>query len=190
MNLKLCRKFFNKGIVQNGHFKLSSGKHSDVYCQISKLFEDPELAKEIIDDIIDSHDLDSLKIDKIVSPAMGGILPGYEMARQLGTDHCFCERVNGKFELRRGFQVFEGENIAIVEDVITTGKSYKEIIELLKPFKANIVAIGCIVDRCQYENEEIKFSYLKLNPLLFEESECELCKQNITLITPGSRFLI
>ena len=109
--------------IQKGHFILSSGLHSDTYIQCAQVFSRPELAASLCKDIVTKiKNIIDVKIDYVVAPAMGGVIIGYEIARQLGVKSIFCERVNGKFEFRRGFNLNPSDNVLIVEDVITTGK--------------------------------------------------------------------
>ena len=124
-------KIFEKtGGILKGHFILTSGRYSDTYMQCAKLFVDPKASELLCKSLAEK--LDGEKIDLVISPAVGGILMGYEMARQLGVNNIFAERENGAMTLRRGFALPENANVLVVEDVVTTGGSVKEVIELVK----------------------------------------------------------
>lgn len=130
-----------------GHFILSSGLHSPFYIQCAKIFEQPWKVDHIIDPLVEKIKLKELDIDKIVSPAFGGIFFGYEIARRLQLTNYFAERVEGEFQLRRSFAVNPGEKILVTEDVVTTGKSAMEVVELLRSRGARPVAVVCIANR-------------------------------------------
>ena len=117
-----------------GHFVLSSGLHSSKYIQCAKLLSFPHLAKNICLSLSNKIKKNYKKIDLILSPAMGGIIIGYEMGRLIKKETIFCERVNNKFVLRRGFRIKKNSRVLIVEDVITTGKSSLECVELIKKY--------------------------------------------------------
>ena len=130
-----------------GHFILSSGLHSNLYVQCAKLFSHPKQAEIICASLTEKITNSFNKIDIVLSPALGGIVVGYEIGRQLNVKTIFAERVDGKLTLRRGFSIIRGSNILIVEDVITTGKSVLECSELVKINKANLIGYACIIDR-------------------------------------------
>ncbi|VWL85512.1 orotate phosphoribosyltransferase [Oceanivirga miroungae] len=173
--------------ILEGHFLLSSKRHSNRYIQCAKLTTDPNKTK-IVADIL-AKKLKDLKIDKLVGPAMGGIIISYELARSLNVKAMFTERVDNKMTLRRGFSVEKGEKILIVEDVVTTAKSSLETISVLENLGADIVGIASIIDR----RTEIKnigyniYSALKLNVENYDELDCELCKNKVEIYKPGSR---
>lgn len=171
----------------NGHFLLSSGKHSNGYVQCAKLLQYPDIAQKAVGELIPQ--LKDLKIDKVVGPAMGGIVIAYEVGRQLGVPAVFTERVNNKMEFRRGFNVAPQENILIVEDVVTTGKSALEAVETVKELGGNVVAIACLVDRGESTFEYPLFSSAKVNVETFQPDDCPLCKENVPLVQLGSRKL-
>lgn len=166
-----------------GHFLLTSGKHSDRYVQCAKVLRYPDKAEKILKPVADR--LRELNIDLLVGPAMGGIIVAYELGRQLGVEAIFTERVDGKMELRRGFEVKEGQNIVICEDVVTTAKSSMEVKELLESMGGKVVAIASIIDRSNVDIDVI--SALKLEIEAYDQEECPLCKQGIPYIKPGSR---
>ena len=139
-----------------GHFVLSSGLHSSKYIQCAKLLSFPFLAKYICSSLSKKINKKFKRIDIILSPAMGGIIIGYEIGKLLKKETIFCERVNGKFNLRRGFKIKKGSNVLIVEDVITTGKSSLECVKLINKAKAKLVGFACIIDRSNKKDLKIK----------------------------------
>ena len=134
-----------------GHFVLSSGLHSKHYLQCARIMMDPrrseKLCKALIAKIHTETGLRLDKLDRFVSPAMGGILVGYELGRQIGISSVFLERVEGNLKLRRGFDIPKGGNCLIVEDIITTGKSAKETITAVEDLGGNVVGVTCLIDR-------------------------------------------
>jgi orotate phosphoribosyltransferase len=195
----LITLFKQHNALLEGHFLLSSGLHSDKYIQCALVLQYPELAEKIamllFEEIKKQSDLWQ-KINVVISPALGGIIIGQEMARVIKTlsgtnvKAIFTERdVNGTMVLRRGFSINEKDNILIVEDVVTTGKSTNEVIDVVKKYNGNILAIASIINR---GNVEKIFSYpyfyiTKVEINNFEPQNCPLCKQNIELVKPGSR---
>jgi orotate phosphoribosyltransferase len=181
-----------------GHFLLSSGRHSDKYFQCAKLLQYPDKAKEALEDIVQKIKNDmtkgSLKIDLVVGPAMGGIIAAWEVARQLGLPAIFTERdENGLMTLRRGFEIESSVNVLIVEDVVTTGKSSKECALALSNAGANISALTCLVDRRSENEPDFSWPFypaVKLSAVSWDPCDCELCKQGIPVIKPGSRKIV
>ena len=168
-----------------GHFLLSSGKHSNKYCQCAKLLQYPHEAEKVISIVKDK--VEGLKPDVIVGPAMGGITAAYELGRQLGIKAIFTERENNVMTLRRGFEIKPGERILIMEDVVTTGKSSMETAKVLENAGGIVIGIGCIVDR---KASEIEFPLYSAVELLFEtydEENCPMCKDGLKPVKPGSR---
>ncbi|HEY8390853.1 MAG TPA: orotate phosphoribosyltransferase [Clostridia bacterium] len=186
---KVLEIFESSGGILKGHFLLTSGRHSDQYMQCAKLFVDPTHSTKLCSEL--SKKFRSLHIDVVASPAIGGIIMGYEMARQLKCQNVFCERVNGKMELRRGFAISKGMNVLVVEDVVTTGGSVKEVMELIKDLGGNIVGVGSIVDRSAGKVDfGVKFeSLISMDIPSYEADQCPICKQGIPIIKPGSRDL-
>jgi len=131
----------------DGHFVLSSGLHSPKYIQCAKLLSYPHLAQKICLSLSKKIKKNYHNIDLILSPAMGGIIIGFEIGRLLKKETIFCERVKGKFKLRRGFKIKKGSKVLIIEDVITTGKSSLECVKIIKKAKAKFVGFACIIDR-------------------------------------------
>ena len=183
------------GAMLEGHFLLSSGRHSDRYFQCAKLLQYPHMAQEAFFGVAEKIRLDiqtgKLKIDAVAGPAMGGIIPAYELGRQLGLPVFFTERDDtGLMVLRRGFEIRQGQKILIVEDVVTTGKSSGECASALESLGAQIVALACLVDRRAAAGAEIPWSFYpacKTEVLNWEAESCELCKKGIPLVKPGSR---
>jgi orotate phosphoribosyltransferase len=168
-----------------GHFLLSSGRHSNRYCQCAKLLQYPDKAEQVLKIVADK--VKDLNIDVVVGPAMGGIIVAYELGRQLGKPAIFTERENGVMTLRRGFEIKPGQRVLITEDVVTTGKSSMETAEVLRSFGAEVVGIAAVVDRTPSEIELPVFGAIKLEIESFDAAECPLCKQGIPYVKPGSR---
>ncbi|MCS7244765.1 MAG: orotate phosphoribosyltransferase [candidate division WOR-3 bacterium] len=174
------------GAIKKGHFLLSSGLHSDIYFQSALVLQYPNYAEFLCKKL--ANFFKDYKVSVVVGPALGAILVAYETARFLNARAVFTEREVGIMKLRRGFAIEKGENVLIVEDVITTGLSTKEVIEVVRSYDGNIVGIGCLVDR----SENLSFDYplyslLKINVKTYNPYNCELCKQNIPIEKPGSR---
>lgn len=182
------------GAMLEGHFLLSSGKHSNRYFQCARLMQYPDRAAEALAAIAAQikKDMQSgkLKIDAVAGPAMGGIIVAYELGRQLGLPAIFTERDNtGEMSLRRGFTVGEGDSILIAEDVVTTGKSSGEAAAVLEKLGARISALACIVDRHSAE-DTLKwplYAACKVEVINWEASACSLCIKGDPLVKPGSR---
>ena len=174
-----------------GHFILSSGLHSKQYIQCAKLLSHPKKAESICASLCEKIIKTFDKIDTVLSPALGGLIAGYEIARQLKSEAIFAERIDGKLLLRRGFKIKENSNVLIVEDVITTGKSAIECSELIKTTNSNIVGYSCIIDRSNDQSlikEEI-ISQVKIRAETFEKDALPENLKKIKPIKPGSRDL-
>ena len=174
-----------------GHFILSSGLHSKQYIQCAKLLSHPKKAEVICSSLCEKIIKTFDKIDIVLSPALGGLIAGYEIARQLKSEAIFAERMDGKLVLRRGFKIKENSNVLIVEDVITTGKSAMECSSIVKTNNANLVGYACIIDRSS-ENISIKdkiVSQLQFNLETFSEDKLPEDLKKIQPIKPGSRNL-
>ena len=188
-SLNILRK---TNALLEGHFVLSSGLHSSKYIQCAKLLSFPNLAEKICRSLANKIRRNYKKIDLILAPAMGGIIIGYEIGRILKKETIFCERVNGKFTLRRGFKINKGSNVLIIEDVITTGKSSMECVKLLKKNKAKLVGFASLIDRSTKKKLKIKkkiVSHLKLTVPTYKKSELPKHLKLIPITTPGSRFI-
>ena len=174
-----------------GHFILSSGLHSNKYIQCAKLLSYPKKSEIICQSLAEKIKKTFNKIDIVLTPALGGVIAGYELSRQLNAKSIFAERVSGKFVLRRDFSIPQKASVLIVEDVITTGKSALECSEIVKVCKANLVGFACIIDRSN-ENLLIKdkiVSQLKFNISTFKKNELPDELKKIPAIKPGSRNL-
>lgn len=174
------------GALLEGHFQLSSGLHSPQYLQCALLLARPKEAQRLGQALAA---LQSPKPDLVVSPALGGLIIGHEVARALGVQAYFAERENGAMTLRRGFALAPGERVAVVEDVVTTGKSTREVMDLVKARGAETIAGLCIVDRTGGAHElGIPLgSLLQMKIPAFAAGECPQCRQGLALVKPGSR---
>lgn len=192
---QLLQEFKDADAVLHGHFILSSGLHSDTYLQCARVMMDTErgerlcgmLAHQVCNHLTATQET----IDAVVAPAMGGVVVGYEMGRQLRVPTMFCERVEGAFQLRRGFDLPEGANVLLVEDVVTTGKSSLEAVKCIEGLGANVVAEASLVDRSNGEHN-LPFpliSLLQLQVKTFDDANVPDDLKDIPAVKPGSRFL-
>ena len=175
-----------------GHFILSSGLHSSKYIQCAKLLSYPHLADQICKSLALKIKKNFKKIDLILAPAMGGIIIGYEIGKILKRETIFCERVKGKFRLRRGFKIRKGLNVLIIEDVITTGKSSLECVKLINKASAKFVGFASIIDRSTKKTLKIKekiISHLKIEVPTFKKNKLPNNLASIKITTPGSRHI-
>ena len=174
-----------------GHFVLSSGLHSDKYVQCAQLLSKPNKAKEICLSLADKIKENFKNIDLIVSPAMGGVVIGYEIGRILDKETIFAERVNGKFELRRGFNIKKDQKILIVEDVITTGKSSLECADMVSKLNGDVIGYACIIDRSNDKSLIKKdfVSQIKIQIPTYNKDELPDHLKKLNPIKPGSRNL-
>ena len=174
------------GAILKGHFKLTSGKHSNQYIEKFRLLENPIALDKICSTMSEIYKKE--KIDLVVSAAVGGILIAGGVGRHLNIKHIFTERVNGKMDLKRGFNIDKSQNILLVEDIVTTGGSINELIELVESYQGNIIGIVSIVDR----NDKMKIFKYPYHTLLnfpvqsWEQEQCPHCKNNIEITKPGS----
>ena len=176
-----------------GHFVLSSGLHSKNYIQCAKLLSFPNISKDFSVSLSKKIKKNFKKIDLILSPAIGGIVVGYEIGRLLKKETIFCERVNNKFQLRRGFGIKKNSKVLIVEDVITTGKSSLECSKIIKKAKAVVIGYACLINRSNVKSLKIKnkkiISQIKLNFPTFKKNKLPNSLKKIPISKPGSRFL-
>jgi orotate phosphoribosyltransferase len=170
-----------------GHFKLTSGLHSNQYFQCAKVLQYPRYAEQLCQEIANKFAAE--KVDCVISPAIGGIVAGQEVARLLGVRSIFAERVDNKMVIRRGFEIKDGERILAVEDVVTTGGSVKEVIEHAKSLGANIIGAAFIVDRSggKADFDVPFFSVFQMDVKTYQPDECPLCEKGIEIVKPGSR---
>ncbi|MFC1501125.1 orotate phosphoribosyltransferase [Elusimicrobiota bacterium] len=178
----------NKALL-TGHFLLSSGLHSDTYFQSAIVLQYPEIAEKLGKAIAQKAIKAVSKINVVVSPALGGLIIGQEVARALGCRAIFVEKVDGKLTMRRGFAVEPNEKCLVVEDVITTGLSTNEVIRVLKSMNADVVAVASLVDRSggKADFSAPKISLLDLDIKSYKSEECPLCKEGLKIVKPGSR---
>ena len=175
-----------------GHFVLSSGLHSSKYIQCAKLLSHPNKAEIICKSLANKIKKSFDKIDLILAPAMGGIIIGYEIGRILKKETIFCERVNGKCVLRRGFNIRKNSKVLIIEDVITTGKSSMECVKLIHKAKAKLVGFATRIDRSNKKNLKIKkriISHLKIDVPTYKKNQLPKNLKLIPITTPGSRYI-
>tara|TARA_B100001121_G_scaffold198501_1_gene173577 strand:- start:4691 stop:5278 length:588 start_codon:yes stop_codon:yes gene_type:complete len=173
-----------------GHFVLSSGLHSAQYVQCAKLLSHPHKAEKICKSLATKIKKNFRQIDIILAPAVGGIVIGYEIGRILKKETIFCERVDGKFKLRRGFKIKPKSKVLILEDVITTGKSSLECVKLIKKSKSKLVGFACIIDRSKKKQLKIKkkiISQIKLNIPTYNKRFLPSFLKMIPVTSPGSR---
>ena len=187
-SLKILRK---TNALLEGHFILSSGLHSPKYVQCAQLMSKPKEANKICISLSEKIKEEFKEFDLILSPAMGGIIVGYEVGRILDKETIFSERVNGEFKLRRDFVINKDQRVLIVEDVITTGKSSLECSKIVKDNNAIIVGYACLIDRSN-DKSEIKekiVSQIKLNIPTYAEKDLPKNLSSLKAIKPGSRNL-
>lgn len=170
-----------------GHFKLSSGLHSGKYLQCALVLQNPKIAEPLAKALAEKFS--GLKIDLVVGPALGGVTFAYEVARALGVRGIFTERDDGKMILRRGFSIKDGEKALIVEDVVTTGLSTKEVMAVVKAHGGEVIAVASIIDRSDVKPDYgVRFESLaKVKIETYKPEECPLCKDGSPAIKPGSR---
>lgn len=191
----------NANAYLKGHFLLSSGKHSEYYLQSAKVLEDPKISEKLAKELAKEIQKANIKIDTVCSPALGGILAGYELARALRARFIFTERVDGVMSLRRGFEITKGEKIIICEDIITTGGSAKESANAVKELGAEIVAYSALANRgyckriggnnestnvCKLEDDLPLFALEDFYFTTYNQDECPLCKDGSKAYKPGS----
>lgn len=174
-------------VIQTGHFELSSGRHTDTYLQCAQILQYPKYTDVLADEITNLWKDED--IDLVVGPAIGGIVISYAVALKMEARNIFSERKNGEMKFRRNLKVKENEKVLIVEDVVTTGGSVREVIDLLKDSNADIVGITSLVDR---SNGLVEFGYtfkslVKLKVDSYKKDECKLCKKKIPINKPGSQ---
>jgi len=184
---ELVEVFKERGALLEGHFRLTSGLHSNRYVQCARVLMYPDLAEELGKKIADkfSH----LDLDVVVGPAIGGIVVAQEVGRALGVRAIFSEREEGKMTLRRGFEIKKGERVLVVEDVVTTGGSTKEVIDMVEGYGGVVVGVGSLVDRHRGELDfGVPFHPLiKLEIVNYSPDDCPLCREGIPVVKPGSR---
>ena len=188
---EVMKKFEQAGAIQKGHFKLTSGVHSDTYIQCAQVMQYPGFMHNLCSEL--GRKFRGEDIDVIIGPAIGGIIISHVMAQVLGpwVRAIFTERENGKMTLRRSFEIKKDEKVLVVEDVTTTGGSVREVIDIVKERGGQVVGVGVLIDR---SGGRIDFgvkmkSLLTLDIKSYQPEECPLCKKRIPIVKPGSREL-
>lgn len=184
--------FRSSGAMLEGHFQLSSGLHSDRYFQCALILEDPARAEKLAQELAGRiRKKDREKFDVVIGPALGAVIWAHEVARALGARCQFTERKDGKMELRRGFKLSPGERVLVVEDVLTTGGSTREVIEVMKHHDARPAAIGAIVNRSggnPFAAEGLALHALaEVEVKTWKPEDCPLCRAGGSAVKPGSR---
>ncbi|MBD2724369.1 orotate phosphoribosyltransferase [Hymenobacter armeniacus] len=173
-----------------GHFRLSSGLHSDTYVQCARFLRRPDLAAPAAASLAGQIQAADLQPDVVVGPAMGGVVIGYELARQLGVPGIFTERdAEGQMTLRRGFAVAPGEKVIIAEDVVTTGKSTLEVARVLRELGAEVLGVASLIDRTGGTGglDFPHFALLSVQAATYQPDACPLCAAGVPVVKPGSR---
>jgi orotate phosphoribosyltransferase len=190
------QEFLNAKAILRGHFILSSGLHSDTYLQCARVLMNGQRSQRVCQALAEkvTKRMRPNFADIVVSPAMGGVVVGYEIGKQLGIPAIFCERSEGQFTFRRGFEIPKGSRVLVVEDVITTGKSSLETFECIQKAGGEIVAEACLVDRSNYDDitEQLGvpvISLLNIDVQVFRPNEVPKELENIKPVKPGSRFI-
>ena len=186
---QLIEIFQKTGALLEGHFILTSGRHSSMYFQCAKVLQHPEYLHKFSKQIV--NHFQDINIDIVISPAVGGIVLGTEVGRQLNKQTIFAEREQGIMTLRRGFEILPNYNVLVVEDVITTGGSVKEVIELVKSSRAKVAGVGVLVDRSggKVKLHEKQFCVTELEAVSYGDDEIPEDLANIPVLKPGSRSL-
>ncbi len=180
--------FIDSGALLQGHFILTSGRHSDRYMQCAQVLQYPQYTEVLARELADRFREE--KVDLVMGPAMGGIIVAYEVARQLGVRGIFCERENGQMTLRRGFTIEPGSRVLIVEDVVTTGGSVREAMTVVQELGGQVAGVALLVDR---SGGEVDFGVkteaaLTMEITSYDTADCPLCRQSqIPAVKPGSR---
>ncbi|MCD4669753.1 MAG: orotate phosphoribosyltransferase [Actinomycetia bacterium] len=188
--LDVLKLFKDSGAILEGHFKLTSGYHSEAYMQCASLLKYPDRAALLADAACSmmGKEIDLKSIDTIIAPAVGGILWGYMLADSIGCRMIFTERKDGNMELGRGFDIKKGEKVIIAEDVITTGGSVKEVIKICREMGGDIKAVAVMADRNSgFDPGYPYYNMIKIDMEKYDPDNCPLCKNNIPVIYHGSR---
>lgn len=189
---QVIKEFKDAEAMLSGHFILSSGLHSPTYLQCARVMMDAKRGERLCAALAQKIKSSGQAIDCIVAPAMGGVVVGYEMGRQLNIPTMFCERVEGKFELRRGFTLEAQAKVLIVEDVVTTGKSSMEAVLCVDAYGAKAVMVASLIDRRGSNDVSLTLpliSLLKLDVPTYKPDALPEDLKNIPAVKPGSRFL-
>ena len=194
--------YMNADALLEGHFKLSSGNHSQFYLQSAKVLEDPQTAKLLATELAKQIRANGIEVDTVCSPALGGLIAGFALAQALDVRFIFAERVDGVMSIRRGFEVRKGEKVLVCEDIITTGGSAMEAAAVVKELGGEIVAMAALANRgfCARENSDVQaqancklpqdvpfFALADFTFEMFSPQDCPLCKNGSEAVKPGSR---
>lgn len=175
--------------IRSGHFVLTSGRHSDTYVQCARVFEDPTLTLRLAREAVE-HLPSNINVDLVASPAVGGLLFGFAVAQALGVNFIFTERENGKMTLRRGFEIPSAARVLIVEDVVTTGGSVAEVVDVVRGAGAEPVGVVSMIDRGGDRVFDLPFwPLLRLQVESWDPHNCHLCAEGKPVSSPGSRRL-
>jgi orotate phosphoribosyltransferase len=177
--------FRETGVMLEGHFLLTSGRHSDKYMQCARLFQYPDIAEKFAKELAGKFS----GVDLVAGPALGGIIIAYEVSRHLNVRNVFAERDNGQMTLRRGFEIPKGARVLVVEDVVTTGGSVREVMELVRSLGGEVAGVGSIVDRSDGKVDfGVPFAaVLSMEVVSWVPDQCPLCHDGWPLVKPGSR---
>jgi len=187
---KIIDIFKTTGTFMDGHFRLTSGLHSPLYAEKFRVLEHPKYTEILCQEIADRYKGDGVTL--VIGPAIGGIIIAYETARALGVRSIFCEREDGKLTLRRGFQISPDDKVLVVEDMVTTGGSVKEVLNVVEQSGAEIVGVGLLIDRSNgkadlgYRTEAL----LTMQVVNYQPEDCPLCKEGVPIVKPGSRKVV
>ncbi len=183
----LLEIFKQTNALLEGHFLLTSGLHSPQYFQCAKVLQYPKYLHLLSGEIAKHFEFSEIEL--VISPAIGGIVVGTEVGRMMETRTIFAERENNVMTLRRGFEIKKGERVLVVEDVVTTGGSVNEIIQLVKEAGAKLAGVGYIVDRSNGKTlfNTKEYSVLKIDVVTYQPEACPMCKQGTPAVKPGSR---
>jgi orotate phosphoribosyltransferase len=188
---KILEMFTDSGALLSGHFLLTSGNHSDQYFQCAKVLQYPAYTEQLCRIIVDRFKDKGINV--VIAPAIGGIVVGQEVARQLGVRSIFAERKDGIMQIRRGFDIKEEERVLVCEDVVTTGGSVFEVIDIVRRNGGGLAGVGCIVDRSGGEIEfpvsspHDQIACYTTRAVMFPPDDCPLCKAGSEPVKPGSR---
>jgi orotate phosphoribosyltransferase len=174
-------RFEAAGVIRRGHFMRTSGRHTDVYVQCARLFEHSQQAEEVCRALAERFRQSGAQL--VMGAAIGGLLPGYEVARALGLPFIYCERKDGAMTLRRGFAIPPGAKVLIIEDEVTTGASVREMMEIVRALGGETVGVGCLVDK-SFGKVPIDVPYehlVSIQVLSHREGQCPLCAQGLAL---------
>lgn len=179
--------FTKSKALLTGHFRLTSGRHSSQYMQCAQVLQYPEYASQLCRDLAERFA--GMKVDTVIGPALGGIIVAYEVGRAMGVRTIFTEREQGVMSLRRGFIIEPGEKVLVVEDVVTTGGSVKEVIEVVRQKGGEVAGVGVLVDR---SNGKVDFgvkteAVLPMEIQSYDPGDCPLCREGLPVVKPGSR---